>query len=177
VPGEILRDNGYVGLFGKLPATGDFVSRGLPDAFRSRWDDWVTRHLALRPEPWPVGGLRFRLCSGESAAAGIVLPSRDRVGRRFPLSALLVLSFCPMTGAVDRWCEAALSGVAGALSEGLSADSLWSCLEEIPRPSDEDPDPEPLLLWTTSLGPVAADPSEPGNALRELLSSRGSLTR
>ena len=36
------------GLFGKLPSTGDFVTRGLPAGFLRVWDAWLSRHLAAR---------------------------------------------------------------------------------------------------------------------------------
>ena len=36
---------GAVFVFGKLPAHGDFVSRGLSDAAREAWDSWATAAL------------------------------------------------------------------------------------------------------------------------------------
>ena len=55
MPDEVLTPGGadarrpVAAIFGKLPATGDFVWRGLPDAFRKHWDFWLTRHIAPQP--------------------------------------------------------------------------------------------------------------------------------
>jgi len=87
-----------VGLYGKLPARGDFVSRRLDSAFVRDWDAWLQRITAdsrkrLGPQ-WleyflsaPVW--RFVLPAGmysKSAWVGLMLPSVDRVGRHFPLT-------------------------------------------------------------------------------------------
>jgi type VI secretion system protein ImpM len=173
VPGEDLE--GYAGLFGKLPATGDFVARGLPETFRARWDAWVTHHLARLPEPWPEGGLRFLLLSGGRAAFGLVLPSRDAVGRRFPLSALAVASEPPPWPAAEAWCDAALPPLRAACHGALGADALWAALTALPRPAGTAFGPQaPLLLWTAGRPPLAAPPGDPREALSVLLSSRGS---
>lgn len=171
-PGE-----GYAGLFGKLPLAGDFVARGLPDGFRARWDTWVTRHLAPLPDPWPEGGLRLRLRSGDRAATVLVLPGRDGVGRRFPLSVLLVLPFAPPVSAAEAWCEAALPLLGAALAGDSGADDLWQALDALPRPEGPgEAGAGPLLLWAAGADPVPADPAAPGPALATLLSSGGSTS-
>lgn len=86
------------GLFGKLPCFGDFVVRRLPTEFTESWDGWLQRGMAgLRDR---LGGQwldfyrvapvwRFLLTpgvTGNSAWAGVLLPSVDRVGRYFPLT-------------------------------------------------------------------------------------------
>lgn len=177
MPGGVLTGPGFVGLFGKLPAAGDFVARGLPEVFRARWDDWLTRHVVPWPEPWPEGGLLVRLASGTRTASGLVLPSRDAVGRRFPLSGLLVLDGAPAPEAVEAWCRGAAPALAAAASGALGADALWAALDDVPRPApDPGPDPAtaPLLLWTRGRAPISCGPDDPGEALRDLLSSRGS---
>ena len=82
--------------YGKLPARGDFIGRGLPPRWRSDWDGWLQQGLALAPTRLD-GALRERLrafapwrylawpAPGE-AWCGIVVPSHDRVGRAFPLT-------------------------------------------------------------------------------------------
>lgn len=87
------------GFFGKLPARGDFVLSGLPRGFVSSWDVWLRRVL-----PAVLGSMSdgwdgapawwFRLPAGVCGAdpvAGVVLPSRDSVGRRFPLTVASVM--------------------------------------------------------------------------------------
>lgn len=175
MPGEPLTaEETRAGLWGKLPATGDFVARGLPDAFRARWDAWVTRHLAPREGPWPDGGLRLRLRSGGRAAVGLVVPSRDAVGRRYPLSALLLLPSPPVQEGAEAWCAAARPLLAAAASGGTGADTLWQALGALPRPGGTDPEAPPLLLWAEGAVPLPAEPAAPGPALDALFSSGGS---
>lgn len=163
----------YAGLFGKLPATGDFVARGLPDAFRARWDAWVTRHLARWAGPWPEGGLRLRLRSGDRCAVALAVPSRDAAGRTFPLSAILVLPVAPSVEAAEAWCEGAAPLLDGAVAGELDADALWAALEALdPPPEGAAEDAPPLTMWANGAEPVEADPADPGPALASL-SSRG----
>lgn len=161
----------YAGLFGKLPATGDFVARGLPDAFRARWDAWVTRHLA-RWEGWSEGGLRLRLRSGDRCAVAVVVPSRDAAARAFPLSAILVLPVAPTVEAAEAWCEAAAPLLGRAVGGELDADALWAAIEALDLPPQGAAEAPPLTLWAKGAEPEEADPADPGPALAAL-SSRG----
>ena len=90
------------GWHGKLPSLGDFASRRLTPAFLDRWDAWLASGLQqLRersPEAWLDANLaspsrRFLLMPGalpgepgQSAWAGVLMPSVDRVGRYFPFT-------------------------------------------------------------------------------------------
>jgi len=85
------------GLYGKLPAHGDFVRRALPDSFVQPWDAWVQHGMAAARDAlgevfastWEAApAWRFLLpagACGPDAAAGVFIPSEDLVGRRFPL--------------------------------------------------------------------------------------------
>lgn len=94
-------------LFGKLPAHGDFIARGLSQSARRAWDDWATdRVRQMREEdgeafeaahdaapPW-----RFVTEAGafvEGWSAGALAPSIDSAGRRF----LVVLGVQGLTAA------------------------------------------------------------------------------
>jgi len=97
VPGTEIATQ-VAGLYGKLPARGDFLSRRLDADFIAQWDEWLQR--AIRDsrealgERWlecflsaPVW--RFVLPAGmysKPGWVGIMLPSVDRVGRYFPLT-------------------------------------------------------------------------------------------
>lgn len=93
-----------VGLFGKLPAHGDFIYRDLPSHFINAWDAWLQGYVASSQqhlgEAWldiyltsPIW--RFVISDGVvdgQSWAGILLPSVDRVGRYFPFSIVTKLS-------------------------------------------------------------------------------------
>ena len=122
------------GYFGKIPATGDFVSRRLPADFVHAWDRWVARHLApaLASDIWPDHvGLNF--LSGPAAfgpIAGILVPSADRVGRRFPLTvaAPINLAATGLASSAAHWF-ACIGLVAGAAQRGeITADDLEAVL-------------------------------------------------
>lgn len=154
------------GFFGKLPATGDFVGRGLPDAFRKPWDSWLTRHIApLQREghAFPQGGLRFRLPSGGHLAAGVILPSQDSAGRLFPLSLILVSEGDLAPLQIDPWCDAAL-----ALARE-TPDDLWLALDALPTPELQGTATGPMQLWTATHPPLATDPAAPETTLAQLL--------
>ena len=157
------------GFFGKLPTAGDFVARGLPHPFCRAWDGWITRHVAQRlRDAGPPGGLRFRLCSGGRMAAGVVLPSQDRVGRRFPLTMALVGERMPAPGALDPWCDAAMA----LATHALAADDLAEAIKALAQPDMTAAPVGPAMqLWTLGAPPIACDPARPGPALDRLLSS------
>jgi type VI secretion system protein ImpM len=96
-----LRSRQPAGFFGKLPSRGDFVRGSLSRDVAEAWDRWLQAVLPAAivrmegEEEWQATWLsapswRFRLPSGMCGPlplAGIWLPSRDRIGRPFPLIA------------------------------------------------------------------------------------------
>ena len=172
MPDEVLipedESRPVAGFFGKLPATGDFVGRGLPEAFRRHWDAWLTRHVApLQREglAFPPGGLRFRLPSGGRLAAGLILPSEDSAGRRFPLTLLLIADGDLTSAQVDLWCDAAL-----ALHPGtLTPDALWQALDSLAALDPAEPASGPMQLWTSGQPAVTIDAQDPETVIRQLV--------
>jgi type VI secretion system protein ImpM len=91
------------GLYGKLPILGDFVSRRLPGAFVQVWDTWLQEALLTSKDQLGSKWLGIYLTSpiwrfvlspgicGDTAAAGVVMPSVDKVGRYFPLTLAALL--------------------------------------------------------------------------------------
>lgn len=87
-----------VGVFGKLPALGDFIARGLQPAFTEVWHGWLERGLAAAraelgesfpPAYMATPAWRFALAgglAGELPMTGVMVPSVDAVGRWFPLT-------------------------------------------------------------------------------------------
>jgi type VI secretion system protein ImpM len=92
-----------IGLYGKLPSQGDFISRRLPWEFTQAWDDWlqggIARAKAALGGGWNQAYMtaplwRFQLppgVIGEQAWIGLWFASVDRVGRQFPLALIEAL--------------------------------------------------------------------------------------
>jgi len=94
------------GWYGKLPCLGDFASRRLGPEFVEPWDHWLAEQLARwrqgAPEQWLaayLAGPSWRwllmpgaLAPGSAAAAGVLMPSVDKVGRYFPFTLVVPLA-------------------------------------------------------------------------------------
>lgn len=143
--------------WGKLPARGDFVGRGLPPRWRSDWDAWLQRGLALAATTLDGAALRERLggfapwryvalpARGE-AWCGILVPSHDRIGRAFPLT----LAERTTTPASPFECAARLASLLGAAAAG--PETLEATIADLPARSGPDFEPaEPWPLAPSSL--------------------------
>jgi type VI secretion system protein ImpM len=127
------------GLYGKLPAHGDFVRRALPKSFVDPWDSWLQAGIAASrealgeawDEAWRTGpAWRFALpagACGPDAVAGVLVPSEDQVGRRFPLTLAAILP--PGAPATEEAWFADLERLAAAGRAGKQdADALLAAL-------------------------------------------------
>ncbi len=102
----------HIGLYGKLPAYGDFIFRDLASAFVNRWDDWLQLYVSASREQIGDGWLdvyltspiwRFVMSVGvidENMWCGLIMPSVDRVGRYFPIS---IVSRLPPSASPVSW--------------------------------------------------------------------------
>ena len=91
-------NNETMGVFGKLPAHGDFIQRNLPAGFINIWDEWLQHFVAGTKEQLGDDWLdiyltsplwRFTFSEGvidKNVWTGIMIPSVDRVGRYYPFS-------------------------------------------------------------------------------------------
>lgn len=136
-----------IGFYGKLPAHGDFISRGLPRAFINPWDEWLQGVLANSRELLGADWLdrylvsplwRFALAPGICGAdgwRGLLLPSVDSVNRYFPLTVASPESrgVSPLGALVldTQWFAACEEAALAALQPGLEADALAARLAEI----------------------------------------------
>jgi type VI secretion system protein ImpM len=138
------------GFYGKLPILGDFVSRRLPRAFIDPWDQWLQSALAASREQLGAGWLEVYLTSplwrfalspglcGESAWAGVLMPSVDKVGRYFPFTVaapvarahLLPYLFDSGSNWFDDLEDLALSG----LKDGFKLDEFDGRLQSLAPP-------------------------------------------
>ena len=128
------------GLYGKLPAHGDFVRRGLPDGFVAGWDAWLQAGILAARDTLGEGfgpawdaapAWCFRLpagACGRAAMAGVMLPSRDLVGRRFPLTLAAPVGATPPGQA---WYDALLKAAWDAYHQEREADLLLAALPSI----------------------------------------------
>jgi type VI secretion system ImpM family protein len=137
-----------IGLYGKLPAVGDFVTRGLSAELRDALDgllqsalmaalgEGVHAHALFAQAPAFVLSLRPGALCGPGFVGGIV-PSQDRVGRLFPLCVGLELSpqalrlplAWPALPLAQTLCGLAIR----AQGSAASADQLWAELPDAAR--------------------------------------------
>ncbi len=158
-----------VGLFGKLPARGDFVQLGLPGGFVRPWDAWLQRVMAASQERmgevWLPAFLespvwRFALpCGmcGAGAVLGLLMPSVDRVGRYFPLTLAAVFppgAGLPAPAIAEPWLAACEDVGRAALEEAVAPDQVARRLPRLDA-GDSGETPEPGEWWTDG-GPRVA---------------------
>jgi type VI secretion system protein ImpM len=107
------------GAFGKMPTVGDFFRLDPPGGFVPVWDRWVQEVLLAGQQTYgpywdghymsaPIW--RFTLApglAGPGKVLGVMMPSVDRVGRRFPLTLAAPLA-TPGPAAQDHLSETAL---------------------------------------------------------------------
>ena len=134
-------------LFGKIPAHGDFIARGLEPELREQLDLWLSAELAAARARFADFDERYRLAPpwhfvdrdphGKWSGGALCL-SVDAVGRRFP-----ILLAAPAGDANEAYDAAskALDLVFSALGEQWDAARLHEALAE--------------------LGPVATDTASP----------------
>ncbi|MER8796206.1 type VI secretion system-associated protein TagF [Mesorhizobium sp. M0134] len=166
------------GFYGKMPATGDFVTRRLPGDFVRVWDRWLAQHIVplMGSETWPRGtALRFLTGPGfVGASAGIILQSVDRVGRQFPLSVVAQLPEASVQLArADAWF-AGIEETAFAAQRGeLTPDELDTALGALPVPTVE-PGEEvigDMVMWTSHSDIFDIDPRSPQATLEQIFAA------
>lgn len=89
---------GSFGAFGKMPALGDFFRLAVAADVVPPWDAWLqatlltaSQHLGARFEACYMSAPIWRFAlppgvAGSQGLIGVLMPSVDRVGRRFPLT-------------------------------------------------------------------------------------------
>lgn len=163
------------GFFGKLPSEGDFVRRRIAGDVLAPFEAWLEAGLrasrAALGEAWLDAFLtapvwRFVLSGGvcgPSPAAGLLMPSVDRIGRHYPLA--LVAPLPPGAAAAAAlhlgWWEAAESALLAGLDPALGLDAFDAGLAALP-PAEAGPAPGASLS-------VALPPARAAEALAALL--------
>jgi type VI secretion system protein ImpM len=140
----------FLGLYGKVPSRGDFISRGLSREFIDPWDGWLQNAIASSKQRLGESWLNHYLTSplwrfgisggicGANACFGVMMPSVDRVGRYFPLTlvqgcnpAVNLLETAPHLG---DWFIVIEELALRALDDNLSVDDFHAELQDLPFP-------------------------------------------
>ncbi|MGY2419375.1 type VI secretion system-associated protein TagF [Pseudomonas tolaasii] len=142
-----------VGFYGKLASRGDFVSRALPQSFIGPWDSWLAAGLLASQNSLGGDWLKVYLVSpfwrfvlapgvcGPDAAAGVVMPSIDRVGRYFPLAVVAMLDHdtnpASLAGGPDTWFEQAEALLLSTQDAGATFESFNDGIDNLGLPASE----------------------------------------
>ncbi|RUY83528.1 type VI secretion system-associated protein TagF [Mesorhizobium sp. M7A.F.Ca.CA.001.12.2.1] len=166
------------GFYGKMPATGDFVTRRLTGDFVRVWDRWLAQHLVplMGSEFWPsTTALRFLAGPASfGASAGIILQSADRVGRQFPLTIVAQLAEAPVRlTEAEAWFSSIEETAFAAQRGDLTPDGLDAALGALPVPTVEPGDEaiSGMVIWTTRSDIFDIDPQSPQATLEQIFAA------
>ncbi|ESY84249.1 type VI secretion protein [Mesorhizobium sp. LNHC220B00] len=166
------------GFYGKMPATGDFVTRRLSGDFVRVWDRWLAQHLVplFGSEIWPsTTALRFLAGPASfGSSAGIIVKSADRVGRKFPLSVVAQLVEAPIQLAdAEAWFSQIEEAAIAAQNGELTPDELDVALAGLPAPPVEPGEEviSGMVIWTARSDIFDIDPQSPQMTLEQILAA------
>ncbi|TIT01903.1 MAG: type VI secretion system-associated protein TagF [Mesorhizobium sp.] len=166
------------GFYGKMPATGDFVTRRLPGDFVRIWDRWLAQHLVplIGMESWPrTAALRFLTGPAAfGASAGIILQSADSVGRKFPLSVVAPLpDASAQLARADEWFSRIEETAIAAQQGELTPDELDAALATLPVPPVEPGEEviSDMVMWTARSDIFDIDPLSPQVTLEQIFAA------
>ena len=147
------------GLFGKHPTFGDFISQDVPEDVQSGVQGWLDGILAsLRDtlgDAWATewdraNTVRFWVGRGLSrqTLAGILQPSRDSVGRRYPLVALAAgAAIAAPVVDPDQMYFDQLQGLLDAAGPDGDVKSVPAQMAELAQPEDDASRAAGPLIW------------------------------
>lgn len=155
MPGLLVTDAGpSVGVFGKLPALGDFLARDLEPAFTGPWFEWLEGGLlaarAALGDRFQAAYMqgpvwRFALpagIAGGRSVTGVLMPSVDSVGRGFPLA--LVAIGPP---ASESWYDLLDAHARAALEQDHGPEDWLARLAELPAPDRSASEAGAVTFW------------------------------
>jgi type VI secretion system protein ImpM len=139
--------HGAVGIFGKIPAQGDFFRAEVSAPVVQALVSWLQQamepvyRLGLKLSPAPVRFL-FRSPPSGDALVGVLAPGSDKVGRSFPLCAFVPVAgpgleagFAALPVAYRPFLDAAADLVTGVA--GLDGPALVARARALPLPPGE----------------------------------------
>ena len=179
-----------LGYLGKVPHRGDFVRYNVPSQLHRVWDDWLAETLRLAEvsvEGWPTPydaapPWRFALSpdvAGGEARAGVMLSSRDSVGRRYPfaLFGALPAGLGPLEALAD---DRTLDVLERLAREALEREEVYATLKEAlgeAQASTDAPAVDPAAVPFRPGAPIGSDEPAVFCEDPESLAERGGLTR
>lgn len=139
------------GWFGKLPCVGDFAHRRLPYPLMEGLDAWLQAGMSQLRGSYPADwraiydaaptwncAIPAAVTQGGQTLVGLLSPSRDRVGREFPLCAGVALpagvSPAPLLAAAHEWLTALGRIVAQAQQRPTSVDAFDAAVQSLVMP-------------------------------------------
>lgn len=166
-------------LFGKLPAHGDFVSRGLGVAERDALDAWLAASLQEAREALgdrfearydAAPAWRFIEPDGEALTAGALAPSVDAAGRRYPVYLAMAGVEADTAPAAAEVCEDLLYD---AFGQGWDADQLHAAAERavLSVKAEGEAAPRWWTLGGEDFAPAGIPGPRPAMLLREVLAA------
>jgi len=168
-----------VGFFGKLPSSGDFVTRGLTQGLRPFIDHWLTKGLAVHcktPEIWPETGVRAILNWKGRAVVLLIFPSADKSGRVFPFALCRVAVGAGMdSNFADVWCQSVLTLAEGAIAGTILADGVFLRMND--EVMDDPASGTGVLadsIWCAGIDPVPIPDGGLVQAVEKVFSSASS---
>jgi type VI secretion system protein ImpM len=137
-----------VGFYGKIPATGDFVTWNLPRVFTDRWDRWMSMELRDRPDEGELDTRIWRFAIqagifGDQPCAGAWRMSQDRVGRRYPFA---VVAIGATPAPEDPWFDQVASIVEAAIESFWPQGRLAEEIAKLPSPKEAPPSDQ-IVFW------------------------------
>ncbi|AZV81075.1 type VI secretion system-associated protein TagF (plasmid) [Parasedimentitalea marina] len=178
------------GAFGKIPSVGDFFRLSPPTGFTRVWDAWL-QGLLLTGQgahgPYWDGYYmtapiwRFTLSAGLAGpqkVMGVLMPSVDRVGRRFPLTLMASLP-TPGPASLDHLSEAklfeqledvALAALEDDMTREKLSQDLTACTVPVQRAHSPIRGAEGCLLMTGASTPAALPNLLAGDLLDQRIS-------
>ncbi|MDQ7774649.1 type VI secretion system-associated protein TagF [Paracoccus aminovorans] len=152
MPAEHRLTAGAAGLYGKHPGFGDFISAGLAEGWPG-FADWLQAGLgewreAQGPDWQPrfdaAPVVRFwigpALTGAGQALRGVMAPSRDRSGRRFPLVLAQAGGAPPVLEPGQDFHDAAEAALAGLLAADSFDPRAAAAALALPAPGPPVPD-------------------------------------
>jgi len=156
-----------LGLFGKIPAKGDFVRHNVSSGTTRAFEQWVQEsNDSLRGAggDLPEHAIRvvFTPPGSDTTIVGVLVPSQDKVGRKFPLvifgSTPVATTRAHFSAMPVIWAPFLDSAAAlGERAAQMDLDQLKAALPNLPQPGESDVSRATEVCEKTLAHPLTAE--------------------